>query len=113
MVSTDSTKSTGVDESPIVVTKIVVDGRCLVAREPLRFEVTFENDDEGPWYELAGPFEIVLGASSPTELRDLLGEELEFLWHVYAEAEPSTLSPGAQRLGEALRGCLIPADRAS
>ena len=52
MVTTDP--KTEVDESPIVVSEIVVDGRRLVAREPLRFEVEFDDDVEEPLFTLEG-----------------------------------------------------------
>ena len=111
MVTTDPKAK--VDVSPIVVTEIMVDGRRLVAEEPLRFEVRVEDSDEGSWVSITGPFEIMLGAPTRAEVGVLLQDEFAFLWHVYAEAEPLTLSPGAQRLREELRGRLIPADHAS
>ena len=106
MVTRDPTAT--VDTSPIVVTEIVVDGESLAVREPLRFGVTLNQEFEPPFFQLDGEFEIMLGAETRKELLELLEDELTFLWRVYAKADPESLSPGARRLGEALRSRLTP-----
>ena len=103
MVSTDSAKSSGVDTSPIVVTEIVVDGRCLVAREPLRYEVTFDDNEDEPLYELEGPFDMYLFAETRELLIDVLYDTLEVFWRDFATGDPAGLTGAAQRLGQELR----------
>ncbi len=101
MVTTDP--NTEVDESPIVVTEIVVDGRRLVATEPVRYEVAFDDDDEEPLYTLEGEFDVILAAPTRKELEVMIEDEFAFLWQQYVLAEPAQLAPGAAQLGADLR----------
>ena len=94
---------TDVDISPIVVSEIVVDGRRLVAKEPLRFEVTFDDDEVEPLYELEGPLGIYLFAETRELLIDMLYDVLGVMWRDFAEGDPAGLSSDAQHLGEELR----------
>lgn len=103
MVSTDSIKPAVVDVSPIIVTEIVVDGRRLVAKQPIRYEVVFEDDAEEPLYKLEGEFDMYLFAETREILIDMLHDVLEVLWQDFAEADLAELSGRAQELGEELR----------
>lgn len=101
MVTSD--RRVEVDLSPILVSKIMVDGRRLVAREPVCYEVVFEDDDVEPLYTLEGEFDVILAAPTRKELEIMLDDEFVFLWQLFAQADSSQLSPGAAQLGEDLR----------
>ena len=100
MVTTDP--KTDVDVSPIVVTEIVVDGRRLVAKEPIRYEVVYEDDDVEPLYTLEGEFGIIEYGFSREMLIDVLHDTLEVLWRDFVEADPALLAPRARELAVAL-----------
>ena len=102
MVSTDPAKPASVDDSPIIVTEIVVDGRRLVAKEPIRYEVKYDHDDQEPLYTLEGEFDIYEYAFSREMLIDVLHDTLEIMWQDFVEGDPSTNSPRARELGAAL-----------
>ena len=109
MVTTDP--QVEVDESPIVVSEIVVDGRRLAAVEPLRFEVTF--DAEVPVFDLEGPLGIYLFAETRELLIDILEDELEIFWRDFATGDQSNLDGGAQRLGAEMRRIFVEASDAA
>ena len=100
MVTTDP--KTDVDISPIVVTEIVVDGRRLVAREPLRFEVTYEEEDGEAFFALEGEFGITLAAEMREELEDILEDTLHVFWREFAQEDPGRMTSGAWKLREEL-----------
>ncbi len=111
MVTTDP--KTQVDESPIVVSEIVVDGRRLAAREPLRFEVTLHEDEDGTLYVLEGDFGIRCYGESRSELGEVLQETLELYWSEFAQADPGELSPKAKELrGQLLERIAVGTDGA-
>lgn len=103
MVSTDPAKPASVDDSPIVVTEIVVDGRRLVAREPIRYEVSFDDHEEEPLYTLEGPWDLYLFAETRAVLIDQLHDTLEVFWRDFAVGDQTRISPKAQEIGAALR----------
>ena len=88
----------GADVSPIVVTEIVVDGRRLVAQEPLRFEVTYEEEDGEAFFALEGAFGIILAAEMREELEDILEDTLQVFWREYAQEDPGRMTSGAWKL---------------
>jgi hypothetical protein len=89
-----------VDDSPIEVATISVDGSTLKAVQPLNFAVNFDKVDQ--LYEAEGPFGVVIGAITRPQLELQLDAELAMLWLEYARAAPEGLSPGAKRLREQL-----------
>ena len=100
MVTTDP--KAGMDVSPIVVTEIVVDGRRLVAREPLRFEVTYEEEDGEAFFALEGAFGVTLVAETREELKDIMEDTLEVFWREFAQENPGRMTSGAWKLREEL-----------
>ena len=111
MVTTDP--KTEVDESPIVVSEIVVDGRRLVASEPLCFEVEHVVDDGEALFLLQGDFDISCSADTREELVEILGETLELYWTEFAQANPKALSPKAKELRlQLLERMAVPSDGA-
>lgn len=104
---------TPVDVSPIVVREIVVEGRRLAAREPLRFEVSLNSEDPEPFLLLEGPLDIILFAETREQLIDGLEDELEILWRDFAVGDQSRLDGSAQRLGAEMRGLFLRATDAA
>ena len=91
-----------VDESPIVVSEIVVDGRRLAAVEPLRFEVTFAEAEGEAFFALEGEFGITLAAETRAELEDILEDTLQVFWREYAQDDPGRMTSGARKLRDEL-----------
>ena len=92
------------DESPMKVEEVVyrnVRYRRYRATPPLRFNVTFDRADA--FYDLQGPFHILLSADSREELVDALEAELRMLFADYAEEDPANLASDAKKLREELR----------
>lgn len=89
-----------VDDSPMQVRFVEIDGNALEAKEPLDFDVVY--NAESQLYELSGEFDIILGAETRPELEGQLNDELVMLWEEYALAEPDSLTTAAQRLRENL-----------
>ena len=111
MVTTDPTRK--VDDSPIVVSEIVVDGQRLVAREPLQFEVERVVDEGEALFVLYGDFDISCWADTREELVEILGETLETYWTEFAQADPEELSPKANALRlQLLERMAVPSDGA-
>ena len=104
---------TPVDVSPIVVSEIVVEGRRLAARAPLRFEVSLNPGDPEPFLLLEGPLDIILFAETREQLIDGLEDELEILWRDFAVGDQSRLDGSAQRLGAEMRGLFLRATDAA
>ena len=102
-----------VDVSPIVVTEITVDGHRLVAREPIKFDVTYVDEDAMPFYVAEGPLNILTYAETRELLIDVLTEDLEIFWRDFAVGDQSNLTKGAQRLGEEMRQAFVEAVDAS
>ena len=99
MVTSD--RKAEVDVSPILVSEIVVDEVRLVAKEPLRFEVSYAPEDA--IYDLEGPLGIYLFAETRELLLDVLLDDLEILWRDFAVGDQSNLDGSAQRLGAEMR----------
>ena len=89
-----------VDDSAIEVRSIEVDSQIWRSRQPLSFEVIFDQDSH--FYEATGPFEITLGAETRPGLEALVAAELDMLWREYALADPTTLTSAAQNLHKEL-----------
>ncbi len=92
---------TEVDVSPIMVSEIEVDGVRLVAKEPLKFEVTF--DREAGLFDLEGPLSIYLFAETRELLLDILIDDLEIFWRDFAIGDQHTIDGSAKRLGTEMR----------
>ena len=101
MVTSD--REAKVDVSPIVVSEIEVDGVRLVAKEPIRYEVTFVADTSEPFYEIEGPPDILLFAETRELLLDVLVDDLQYLWRTFAVGDQTRITSGAQRVGAELR----------
>ena len=101
MVTTDPRAK--VDESPIVISEIEVDGVRLVAKEPMSYKVTFVADTSEPFYEIEGPPDILLFAETRELLLDVLEDDLQFLWRRFAVGEQSNLDGMAKRVGAEMR----------
>lgn len=99
MVSTDPEAKA--DVSPMVITEIEVDGVRLVAREPLRFEVSF--DAEEAVYDVEGPLDIYQFAETRELLLDILIDDLQIFWRDFAVGDQSVISGDAQRIGAEMR----------
>ncbi len=97
MVTSDS--SAGVDVSPTIVSEIEVDGRRLVAKEPIRYEVAYEGNAEEPLFTLEGEFDVIEYAFSRDMLIDVLHDTLEVMWRHFVDADPVQVSPRAYQLG--------------
>ena len=97
MVTSD--REAKVDVSPIVVSEIEVDGVRLVAKNPLRYEVVYEDDAEEPLFTLEGEFDIIEYAFSRDMLIDVLHDSLEIMWRDFVGADPAKVSPRAYQLG--------------
>ena len=105
MVTTDPKAK--VDESPIVISEIEVDGVRLVARQPVSYEVKFVADAPEPFYEIEGPPDILLFADTRELLLDVLEDDLQFLWRRFAVGDQSNLDGMAQRVGAEMRRLFI------
>ncbi len=111
MVTTDP--ESPVDVSPIVVNEIVVDGQRLVAKEPLRFDVSYDTQDPEPFFLLEGPLDIILFAETRELLIDVLEDDLEILWRDFAVGDQTRLHSSAQRLGAEMRRMFLKASDAA
>ncbi len=100
-----------IDESPVTVSEITVDGQRLIAREPLRFEVTY--DAEALVFDLEGPLDIYLFAETRELLIDILEDDLEIFWRDFAVGDQSRLSGDAQHLGAEMRRIFVEASDAA
>ena len=87
------------DESPMEIEEI---GDGHRANTPLRFDVAFDREDL--FYELQGPFGILLSADSREDLKVALEHELRLLFTDYAEGNPEHMSSDAKKLREQIRG---------
>ena len=90
-----------VDESPMEVEEVVYRDVRHVATPPLRFDVTFHRSDA--FYELQGPFGILLSADSREDLADALEGELKMLFGEYAERDPGNMTSDARKLRDQIR----------
>ncbi len=80
----------------IELAELWLDDGLYHANPPLRFDVTYDADDE--LFDLEGDFEISLSAGSRPKLLRELNEVLSMLWLDYAQEEPDRLSPRARNL---------------
>lgn len=90
-----------VDIDPIDVSLVKKCQINLRAKIPLSFDVKF--DEEESFYSLDGPFGIMLGAHTRSELEDMLYDCLAMLWREYALEDPVRFKTSAQHLGKQLR----------
>ncbi len=91
-----------VDKSPIEIREVVFGGAHYRADPPLRFEVSFNPEDQ--LYDLDGEFDINLSAETRPQLKDDLDDSLAMLWAEYAQEDRSRLSPKAQDLRNEILG---------
>ena len=85
-----------VDDSAIEVRAITLGTQAVPARQPISFNVTFDQDTQH--YEAVGPFDIDLCAQTRPELEGALDAELAMLWHEYAMAPAGDLTASALSL---------------
>ena len=90
-----------VDESPMEVEEVVYHDVRHVATPPLRFDVAFHRSDF--FYDLQGPFGVLLSADSREDLADALEGELKMLFGEYAERDPGNMTSGARKLRDQIR----------
>ena len=93
-------------ESSLEIKRLHFDNMPYRATPPLRFNVRF--DPQAQLYDLAGDFNISAFAESRAELEADLHEELDVLWHEYAQEDPARLSKDARRLQAELKARLVP-----
>ena len=79
-----------------------MEGRRLVAREPLRYPVTRWEHENGTLYTLEGEFDIFEYGFSREMLVNLLNDTLEWMWREFVGVDQSQVSPRACELGVAL-----------
>jgi hypothetical protein len=96
------TEIIAVDESPIVVRSLVIDGVTRSVVRPLEFAVSFE-PAEGI-YTAIGDFHMMVSAETRDELQAAIDEALIFLWRKYAVSDPRNFSADALALREQLTG---------
>ena len=84
-----------VDDSPLSIEAISVDGASYPAREPPEFKVTFD-PEEG--YVAEGPFHVIETGETRRDLEALVQETLTFLWREYVVTDAAGLSEDARDL---------------
>ncbi|HRW61015.1 MAG TPA: hypothetical protein P5340_10225 [Defluviicoccus sp.] len=89
-----------VDDSAIEVLSFSLGDLTLQTRQPLSFDVTF--DQSAQVYEASGSFGVLIGALTRPDLEAQLDAELAMLWREYAQAEPETLTNAARDLRQQL-----------
>lgn len=89
-----------IDNSPIEISQLEVDGRILKPKSQMCFPIQF--DLETGHYDLEGRFDIVLSAETRSEIETQLFSELAMLWMEYVEAPVEILTNAARKLREEL-----------
>jgi hypothetical protein len=89
-----------VDDRPVTVDSLTVDGVTLTVMRPLAFPVAFE-PGEGI-YTATGDFHMLVSTETRVELENSVLDALAFLWREYAAADARTLTADAMALREQL-----------
>jgi hypothetical protein len=100
-----------VDESPIVVSCLVIDGVTRSVVRPLEFAVSFE-PAEGI-YTAIGEFHMMAAAETRDELKAAVDAALIALWHEYVASDPLNFSADALVLREQLASIFLGAAHAA
>lgn len=85
-----------VDEDPILIDSIMVDGATYTVVRPLEFQVEFA-PDEG-LYTATGDFHILVFGETRSELETAICEALVFLWQEYVTCDTNILTADALAL---------------
>jgi hypothetical protein len=91
---------TEVDDDPVTVDALTVDGATFTVTRPLAFQVSFAPEDG--IYTATGDFHMLVSAETRAELENSILEALEFLWKEYVAADASTFTTDALDLREQL-----------
>ena len=94
------TEIIAVDENPIVVSSLMIDGATRSVVRPLEFAVSFDRS-EGI-YTAVGDFHMMVSADTREELKAAIDGALIFLWREYAVSDPRNFSTDALTLREQL-----------
>lgn len=81
----------------ITITNFISGAHHLKAKEPLVFEVLYDEDAE-LYFLRDNPLGIQLSAGNHSELLNDIFEELDVLWRNYALEEDDKLTPAAREL---------------
>jgi len=91
-----------VDDSPVAVDALTVDGTTLAAAKPLIFPVEF--DPEEGFYTATGAFHMLVTGGTRAEIEAAVAEALAILWHEYVLADSDDFSADALSLRDELIG---------
>jgi hypothetical protein len=85
-----------VDDTPVNIESLIVDGTTFTATRPLWFPVEF--DPEEGIYTATGEFHMLVTAETRVELENSISDALLFLWREYVIADVSTFTADAVAL---------------
>jgi hypothetical protein len=102
-----------VDDDPVTVDSIAVDGATFTVTRPVTFQVAFE-PEEGI-YTATGDFHMLVSAETRAELENSVLEALAFLWQEYvtADADAGTFTADALALRRQLTSTFAGVDNAT
>ena len=100
-----------VDDRPIVVSSLVIDGITRSVVRPLEFTASFE-PAEGI-YTAIGDFHMMVAAETREELEAAIDAALIALWREYVAADPRNFSADALALRERLNRTFLGAAHAA
>lgn len=100
-----------VDDRPVTVDSLTVDGLTLTVTRPLAFSVAF--DPEEGIYTATGDFHMLVSTETRVELENSVLEALAFLWKEYAAADTRAFSADAMALREQLNAAFAGASNAA
>jgi hypothetical protein len=101
-----------VDDSPIVVSALVIDGVTRSVVRPLEFAVSFE-PAEGIIYTAIGDFHMMVAAETREELEAAIDAALISLWREYVASDARNFSADALALREQLTRTFLGAAHAA
>lgn len=99
------------DDGPILVSSLAIDGVTRSCVRPLEFAVSFE-PAEGI-YTAIGDFHMMVAAETREELEAAIGAALIVLWHEYVATDPRNFSADALALREQLSSTFLGAAHAA
>ena len=99
------------EERPIAVSSLVIDGVNRSVVRPLEFAISFDST-EGI-YAATGDFHITVAAETRDELKDTIDAVLIALWREYVAADPRNFSADALVLREKLNRTFLGAAHAA
>jgi hypothetical protein len=98
----EATRIEPVDLSPLSFPTLEQAGRCLCFDPPLHLTPYLDEDTQQLLVVSDPLLNIHAYAQTREQLTDELAAQVFFLWDEYAQAEPDTLTEGAQALRDAL-----------